>query len=102
MRSHRLGERTTRSRTGEPLGVCTLVWPTVSLPAHQVCDLLGDGQLVSCLAQHAPDDGGHYICYLSRKQLPARIREFVDYMIEHTRALDLLCLTTMTALSTVE
>jgi DNA-binding transcriptional LysR family regulator len=72
------------------------------LPAHQVRDLLGDGQLVSCLAQYAPDDGGHYICYLSRKQLPARIRVFVDYMIEHTRALDLLCLTTMTALSTVE
>ncbi len=65
------------------------------LPAYQVCDLLGDGQLVRCLAQHAPDDGGHYICYLSRKHLPARIRVFVDYMTEHTRALDLQCLTTM-------
>jgi DNA-binding transcriptional LysR family regulator len=75
------------------------------LPAYQVCDLLGDGQLVSCLAQHAPEDGGHYICYLSRKQLPARVRVFVDYMTEHTRALDLQCLTTMTtrsSLSTVE
>jgi DNA-binding transcriptional LysR family regulator len=72
------------------------------LPAHQVRDLLGDGQLVGCLAQHAPDDSGHYICYLSRKQLPARIRVFVDYMIEQTRALDLLCLTSMTALSSVE
>jgi LysR family transcriptional regulator, regulator for bpeEF and oprC len=65
------------------------------LPAYQVCDLLADGQLLSCLAQHAPEDGGHYICYLSRKQLPARIRVFVDYMTEHTRALDLQCLTTM-------
>lgn len=65
------------------------------LPAYQVCDLLGDGQLLSCLAQHAPEDGGHYICYLSRKQLPARIRVFIDYMTEHTRALDLQCLTTM-------
>ncbi|MDR6407301.1 LysR family transcriptional regulator [Paraburkholderia terricola] len=79
------------------------------LPAYQVCDLLRDGQLLSCLAQHAPDDGGHYLCYLSRKQLPARVRVFIDYMTEHTRALDLQCLTTMamttaatTTLSTVE
>jgi DNA-binding transcriptional LysR family regulator len=67
------------------------------MPAYQVCDLLGDGRLVSCLSQYAPDDGGHYICYLSRKHLPARIRVFVDYMIEHMRRLDLDCLTTMQA-----
>jgi DNA-binding transcriptional LysR family regulator len=65
------------------------------MPAYQVCDLLREGRLVSCLAQYVPDDGGHYICYLSRKHLPARIRVFVDYMIEHTRRLDLDCLTTM-------
>lgn len=58
------------------------------LPAYQVSDLLGDGQLLSCLAHQAPDDGGHYLCYLSRKHLPARIRAFVDYTIEHVRALD--------------
>jgi DNA-binding transcriptional LysR family regulator len=72
------------------------------LPAYQVCDLLGDGQLLSCIAQHAPDDGGHYICYLSRKHLPARIRVFIDYMTEHARALDLQCLPTMPTLTTVE
>jgi LysR family transcriptional regulator, regulator for bpeEF and oprC len=65
------------------------------LPAYQVCDLLREGRLVSCLAPYAPDDGGHYICYLSRKHLPARIRVFVDYMIEHTRRIDLDCLTAM-------
>jgi LysR family transcriptional regulator for bpeEF and oprC len=72
------------------------------LPAYQVRDLLRDGRLVSCLMQHAPDDGGHYICYLSRKHLPARIRVFVDYMIEHTRRLDLDCLTALQTLATVE
>ncbi len=66
------------------------------LPAYQVCDLLRSQQLLACLAQHAPDDGGHYLCYLSRKQLPARIRVFADHIIEHTRALDLQCLTSMT------
>jgi len=69
------------------------------LPGYQVCDLLRDGQLLRCLAQHAPDDGGHYLCYLSRKHLPARIRVFIDYMTEHTRALDLQYLTMTTALS---
>ena len=72
------------------------------LPAYQVCDLLGDGRLISCLAQYAPDDGGHYLCYLSRKHLPARIRVFIDYMTEHTRALDLQCPPTATSLSIVE
>ncbi len=63
------------------------------LPAYLVCDLLATGQLLHCLAQHVPDEGGHYLCYLSRKHLPARIRVFIDYMTEHTRALDLQCLT---------
>lgn len=67
------------------------------LPAYQVCDLLRRERLISCLAQYAPDDRGHYLCYLSRKHLPARIRVFIDYMAEQTRALDLQCLTTMIA-----
>ena len=72
------------------------------LPAYQVCGPLGDGRLIGCLTQYAPDDGGHYVCYLSRKHLPARIRVFVDYMTEHTRALDLQCLTPDTTLSTLK
>ncbi|MDR5760291.1 LysR family transcriptional regulator [Caballeronia sp. LZ035] len=64
------------------------------LPAYLVCDALKTGRLLMCLAQYAPEDGGHYLCYLSRKQLPTRVRVFVDYMTEHTRALDLHCLTT--------
>ncbi|NYI00688.1 LysR family transcriptional regulator [Cupriavidus plantarum] len=59
------------------------------LAAYQVCDLLRDGRLVACLGRYAPADRGHYVCYLSRKQLPARIRVFVDDVTEWTRALDL-------------
>ncbi|TXI80146.1 MULTISPECIES: LysR family transcriptional regulator [unclassified Cupriavidus] len=59
------------------------------LAAYQVCDLLRAGELVPCLARYAPDDRGHYVCYLSRKQLPSRIRVFIDEMTERTRALDL-------------
>lgn len=59
------------------------------LPAYQVCDELRAGTLVACLADVAPDDGGHYLCYLSRKQLPKRIRVFIDFMTTWIRALDL-------------
>lgn len=59
------------------------------LAAYQVCDALRAGALVTCLAHVAPDDRGHYLCYLSRQQLPKRIRAFIDFMTTRIRALDL-------------
>jgi len=59
------------------------------LPAYQVCDPLRDGALVTCLDPFAPDDRGHYLCYLSRRQQPKRIRAFIDYISAQVRALDL-------------
>ena len=59
------------------------------LPAYQVCDALRVGTLVACLAHVVPDDRGHYLCYLSRQQLPKRIRVFIDFMTTRIRALDL-------------
>ncbi|MFP4893728.1 LysR family transcriptional regulator [Paraburkholderia sp. EG304] len=61
------------------------------LAAYQVSELLRAKRLYACLAQYAPDDRGHYACYLSRKHLPSRIRVFIDYMTEQIRALDLQC-----------
>jgi DNA-binding transcriptional LysR family regulator len=61
------------------------------LSGYEVCALLREGRLVASLAQYAPDDRGHYICYLSRRHLPSRIRVFVDYMTAAIRALDLHC-----------
>ncbi|HKT26867.1 LysR family transcriptional regulator [Dyella sp.] len=58
------------------------------LPAYQVSDALRNGTLVACLEHVAPDDRGHYLCYLSREQLPKRIRAFVDFMTANIRALD--------------
>ena len=63
------------------------------MPGYLVCDSLRSGALVACLAQHAPDDKGHYICYLSRQHLPKRIRVFIDFMTERIRAADLQCAT---------
>jgi DNA-binding transcriptional LysR family regulator len=61
------------------------------LPAYQVCTLLRQGRLVTCLPQYAPEDGGHYVCYQSRQHLPSRIRVFVDHMTTAIRGLDLQC-----------
>ena len=61
------------------------------LAGYQICDLLREGRLVACLAQYAPDDRGHYLCYLSRQHLPSRIRVFIDHMTSAIRALDLHC-----------
>jgi DNA-binding transcriptional LysR family regulator len=62
------------------------------LAGYQVCEALRAGTLVACLAHVAPDDRGHYLCYLSRQQLPKRIRVFVDFMTTRVRSLDLDCL----------
>lgn len=62
------------------------------MAGYQICEHLRAGRLVPCLAHYAPDDRGHYLCYLSRHHLPLRIRVFVDYMTQHVRQLDLHCL----------
>jgi DNA-binding transcriptional LysR family regulator len=63
------------------------------MAGYQICDLLRSGKLVACLVQYAPDDRGHYLCYLNRRHLPSRIRVFVDYMTARIRAKDLHCAT---------
>jgi DNA-binding transcriptional LysR family regulator len=61
------------------------------LAGYQVCRLLREGQLLACMPEYAPDDRGHYICYLSRQHLPSRIRVFVDHMAAAIRAAELQC-----------
>lgn len=59
------------------------------LAGYQAAEYLRAGRLVACLGPYAPDDRGHYLCYLSRQQLPARVRVFIDHMTEAVRAMDL-------------
>jgi DNA-binding transcriptional LysR family regulator len=68
------------------------------MAGYQVFEHLRAGRLVACLAAYAPDDRGHYVCYLSRHHLPKRIRVFIDYMTQQIRALDLHCITRFTPL----
>jgi DNA-binding transcriptional LysR family regulator len=63
------------------------------MAGYLICDALRSGALVACLVPHAPEDRGHYICYLSRQHLPSRMRVFIDFMTARIRAADLQCLT---------
>lgn len=59
------------------------------MPAFQICHASRAGRLLTCLDRFAPDDRGHYLCYLSRRQLPKRIRAFIDFATVRIRALNL-------------
>jgi len=61
----------------------------VQLPEYLVADALRSGALLACLHRNAPDDRGHYLSWLSRRQQPKRIRAFIDYMTTHIRAPEL-------------
>ncbi|MDF3983100.1 LysR family transcriptional regulator [Luteibacter sp. PPL201] len=60
------------------------------LPLLQVQDALADGQLRVCLPDYAPPPADHYLCYLSRRQMPSRVRAFIDHVVAsiHAEALD--------------
>jgi DNA-binding transcriptional LysR family regulator len=63
------------------------------MSGYLIAESLRNGELVPCLAKHAPGDRGHYICYLSRQHLPSRMRVFIDFMTAKIRAAYLQCLT---------
>lgn len=48
----------------------------------QVADLIADGRLVRVLEDWCPEYGGFYLYYPSRRQLPAPLRAFVDFVRE--------------------
>ena len=61
------------------------------MAGYQVCGPLREGRLVYCMPQYAPDDRGHFICYVGRPHLQSRIRVFVEYMTTAIRALEIQC-----------
>ena len=55
------------------------------LPGYLISGALSRGQVTACLAKHVTSDRGHYICYQSRQHMPARMRAFVDFIIDRIR-----------------
>jgi DNA-binding transcriptional LysR family regulator len=68
--------RTLHQACIDGLGIAQLPQP-LALPA------LREGALKVVLPAHAPEGWQLFIHYPSRKQLPARVRAFVDFCIEH-------------------
>lgn len=72
------------------------------LAGYQACAHLANGALVACLQQNAPDDRGHYLCYLGRTHMPPRMRVFIDFAIDRIRGMDLDCMTPVVQASAYE
>jgi DNA-binding transcriptional LysR family regulator len=53
------------------------------LPLPMALPALRSGQLKTLLPANAPEGWQLYLHYPSRKQLPARVRVFVDFCVEH-------------------
>jgi DNA-binding transcriptional LysR family regulator len=74
-------------------------WGVAQMASYQIRDHVANNELGIALARHAPDDRGHYICYLNRQHLPTRIRVFIDFMTEQIRALGIDFMTNFNAQS---
>ncbi|WP_242538486.1 substrate binding domain-containing protein [Trinickia acidisoli] len=55
------------------------------LANYQADPLIRSGAVVPLLPEFIAPGRGHFICYLSRKQLPTRIRVFVEYIVSALR-----------------
>lgn len=58
------------------------------MAGYQIREHIERGELVMALPQYAPQGQAHYICYLCRQHLPARIRVLIDFVTEQIRARD--------------
>jgi DNA-binding transcriptional LysR family regulator len=59
------------------------------MAGYQIREHLRAGRLVACMTAYAPDDRGHFLCYLSRHHMPMRVRVFVDDISQRIRTLGL-------------
>ncbi len=64
------------------LHACLAGLGIAQLPLPLVLPALRSGALQVVLPQHAPDGLHLFLYYPSRKQLPARVRAFVDFIVE--------------------
>lgn len=56
-------------------------WGVAQMADFQIAEHVTANELVVTLADELPNDLGHYICYQSRRHLPARTRVFIDFMV---------------------
>ncbi len=63
----------------------------VQLGSYQLIPLIRSGQLVPVLRDYiSGSNRGHYACYLSRHQLPMRVRVFIDFLADNLQRDDFI------------
>lgn len=63
----------------------------VQLGSYQLIPLIKAGLLKPVLTDYlSKSDRGHYACYLSRRQLPSRVRAFIDFLISEMKHEDFM------------
>jgi DNA-binding transcriptional LysR family regulator len=60
------------------------------LGGYQAMPHIKGGRLVPVLTKYIAQQRGHFVCYLDRHYLPARIRSFIDFLCSEMRPRDLL------------
>jgi DNA-binding transcriptional LysR family regulator len=66
------------------LGCCEAGLGIAQMPTYRIADMLKCGQLRKILPQHPPPSLPMTILYPQQRQMPARLRVFVDWLVELT------------------
>jgi DNA-binding transcriptional LysR family regulator len=66
------------------LGCCEAGLGIAQMPTYRIADMLKSGQLRKILPQHPPPSLPMTILYPQQRQMPARLRVFVDWLVELT------------------
>lgn len=82
-RAHKLTPKSRVTANNSDLVLHTVLqgWGVAQMADFQIADHVAAKELVVTLADELPNDLGHYICYPSRRHLPARTRVFIDFMV---------------------
>jgi DNA-binding transcriptional LysR family regulator len=66
------------------LGCCEAGLGIAQMPTYRIADMLKSGQLRKIVPQHPPPSLPMTILYPQQRQMPARLRVFVDWLVELT------------------
>jgi DNA-binding transcriptional LysR family regulator len=66
------------------LGCCEAGLGIAQMPTYRIADMLKSGQLRKILPKHPPPSLPMTILYPQQRQMPARLRVFVDWLVELT------------------
>ncbi len=66
------------------LGCCEAGLGIAQVPNYRIADMLKGGRLLTILPQHPPPSLPMTVLYPQQRQMPARLRVFIDWLVELT------------------